>query len=170
MITGVYNNTNTYAHQYAVNTGLTGRINDTARAGGVIANPGESTKVSPGRKSSPAECETCRNRKYKDGSDEMVSFKSAAHISPQASASRVRAHEQEHVSNAFRDAAKKNGKVLAASVSLKTSICPECGRSYVAGGTTATKIQYSNEENPYTKNRKVLDSLSFLGGNLDLAV
>lgn len=170
MITGVYNNTNTYANQYAVNTGLTGRINDTARTGGVIANPGESTKVSPGRKSSPAQCETCRNRKYKDGSDEMVSFKSAAHISPQASASRVRAHEQEHVSNAFKDAAKKNGKVLAANVSLKTSICPECGRSYVAGGTTATKIQYSNEDNPYTKNRKALDSLSFLGGNLDLAV
>nr|WP_277935223.1 hypothetical protein [Parablautia muri] len=138
--------------------------------GKIIANPGESTKVSPGRKSSPAECETCKNRKYQDGSDEMVSFKSAAHISPQASASRVRAHEQEHVSNAFRDAAKKDGKVLAANVSLKTAICPECGRSYVAGGTTATKIQYSNEDNPYTQNRKALDSLSFLGRNLDMAV
>ena len=54
----------------------------------VVKNPGESMEVSPGRKSSPAECETCKNRKYKDGSDEMVSFKSAAHISPSASASR----------------------------------------------------------------------------------
>lgn len=170
MITGIYNNMNTYASGYAVSSGGAGRINDVSGTDKVIANPGESTKVAPGRKSSPAQCETCRNRKYKDGSDEMVSFKSAAHISPQASASRVRAHEQEHVSNAFKDAAKKNGKVLAANVSLKTAICPECGRSYVAGGTTATKIQYSNEDNPYTKNRKALDSLSFLGSNLDLAV
>lgn len=170
MVTGIYNNMNTYTNGYTATAGSTSRLGTASEAGKVIANPGESTRVSPGRKSSPAECETCRNRKYQDGSDEMVSFKSAAHISPQASAARVRAHEQEHVSNAFKDAAKKNGKVLAANVSLKTSICPECGRSYVSGGTTATKIQYSNEDNPYTKNRKALDSLSFLGGNLDLAV
>ena len=43
--------------------------------------------------SSSEECQTCKNRKYQDGSDEMVSFKSAAHISPQAAAGRVRAHE-----------------------------------------------------------------------------
>ena len=67
----------------------------------VIRDPNASNITSPGRKSSPAECETCSNRKYQDGSDEMVSFKSAAHISPEASASRVRAHEQEHVSNAY---------------------------------------------------------------------
>lgn len=170
MVTGIYNNMNTYTNGYTTAPGITGRSNAVNETGKVIANPGESTKVSPGRKSSPAECETCKNRKYQDGSDEMVSFKSAAHISPQASASRVRAHEQEHVSNAFRDAAKGNGKVLAANVSLKTAVCPECGRSYVAGGTTATKIQYSNEDNPYTKNRKSLDTLSFLGRNLDLAV
>ena len=77
-----------------------------------ILNPGQSTEVTPGRKSSPAECETCKNRKYQDGSDEMVSFKSAAHISPQASAARVRAHEQEHVSNAYKSAAQNNGQVL----------------------------------------------------------
>ena len=41
--------------------------------------------------SSSEECQTCKNRKYQDGSDEMVSFKSAAHISPQAAAGRVRA-------------------------------------------------------------------------------
>lgn len=48
----------------------------------VTMNPGESNVKSPGRKSSPAECETCKNRKYQDGSDEMVSFKAATHISP----------------------------------------------------------------------------------------
>ena len=38
-----------------------------------------------GRTSSPADCQTCKERKYQDGSDEMVSFKSASHISPEAS-------------------------------------------------------------------------------------
>lgn len=135
-----------------------------------VVNPGESTKVSPGRKSSPAECQTCKNRKYQDGSDEMVSFKSAAHISPEASASRVMAHEQEHVSNAYSKAAKDGGKVVSASVTLKTAVCPECGRSYVSGGTTSTQIKYPNENNPYTQNKKNLDALSLIGNHLDIAV
>ena len=74
---------------------------------GIARNPGESNVKSPGRKSSPAECETCKNRKYQDGSDEMVSFKSATHISPQSAASAVRSHEQEHVANAYKKAAQK---------------------------------------------------------------
>ena len=135
-----------------------------------VKNPGESMQVSPGRKSSPAECETCRNRKYKDGSDEMVSFKSAAHISPGASASRVMAHEMEHVSNAYSKAAQGNGKVLQASVTLQTAICPECGRAYVSGGETRTAIQYKDESNPYQKNRKSLDRDALVGANLDLSV
>lgn len=136
---------------------------------GTIKNPGESTQVAPGRKSSPAECETCKNRKYQDGSDEMVSFKAPAHVSPQASASAVRAHENEHVSNAYAKAAKDGGKVLQASVTMQTAICPECGTSYVAGGETTTKIQYTNEENPYVKNKKAADAAAVVGSNLDLA-
>ena len=135
----------------------------------VIRDPNASRITSPGRKSSPAECETCSNRKYQDGSDEMVSFKSAAHISPEASASRVRAHEQEHVSNVYKKAAQNNGKVLQASVSLKTAICPECGRSYVAGGTTTTQIKYYNEENPYQQDLKATDSIKYRGNNVNLA-
>ena len=131
-----------------------------------VVNPGESTKVSPGRKSSPAECQTCKERKYQDGSDEMVSFKSAAHISPEASASTVRAHEQEHVSNAYRKAAKGDGKVISANVSLQRAICPECGRTYVAGGETTTQIQYS-ESNPYEKNRKQAETGFLIGNNFD---
>ena len=92
---------------------------------GAVKNPGESTEVAPGRKSSPAECETCKNRKYQDGSDEMVSFKSAAHISPTESGTKVRAHEQEHVSNAYKKAAENDGNVLQASVKITTAICPE---------------------------------------------
>lgn len=136
---------------------------------GVINNPGESTKVSPGRKSSPAECQTCKERKYQDGSDEMVSFKSAAHISPNQAAASVRSHEQEHVNNAYKKAAQKNGKVMQASVAIKTAVCPECGRTYVAGGTTTTQIKYGNESNPYQKDRKSQDAMSLVGANINLA-
>lgn len=116
------------------------------------------------------ECQTCENRKYQDGSNEMVSFKSAQHISPMASASRVRAHEQEHVSNAFTKAAQDNGKVLQASVTLKTAVCPECGRSYVAGGETTTKIKYENEENPYVKRMKEIQGDAVRGQNFDVSI
>lgn len=133
-------------------------------------NPGESDVKSPGRKSSPAECETCKNRKYQDGSDEMVSFKSAAHVSPEVAGSRVRAHEQEHVSNAFKKASMNNGKVLSATVSIHTAICPECGRTYVSGGETATQIKYFNEENPYQKGKKTADSSIYAGMHLNVAV
>ncbi len=134
-----------------------------------ILNPSESTQKAPGKLSSPAECETCKNRKYQDGSDEMVSFKSAQHISPESAAARVRGHEAEHVSNAYKDAAMNNGKVLQASVSIKTAVCPECGRTYVCGGETATKIKYSNEDNPYQQARKSIDKQGLLGANIDLA-
>lgn len=136
----------------------------------VIRNPGESTEKQAGRKSSPAECETCKNRKYQDGSDEMVSFKAAAHISPDAAASRVRSHEQEHVSNAYKEAEQNNGKVMSCNVSIHTAVCPECGRTYVSGGTTATQIKYFNEENPYQKEMKSSDAANkYLGMNVDLA-
>ena len=116
------------------------------------------------------ECQTCKKRKYKDGSDEMVSFKSPTHISPESAASAVRAHEQEHVSNAYSKAAMKNGEVIAASVSIHMGICPECGRTYVAGGTTHTQIKYYNEDNPYQKSLKSADRAKYSGMNLDVAV
>lgn len=138
----------------------------------IIRNPGESTEKQAGKKSSPAECETCKNRKYQDGSDEGdVSFKAAAHIDPKAAAARVRGHEQEHVSNAYQKAAKSNGKVVSCNVSIHTDICPECGRTYVSGGTTATQIRYRNEENPYQKEMKSSDAANkYRGMNFDEAV
>ena len=136
----------------------------------VIRNPGESTEKQAGKKSSPAECKTCSERKYQDGSDEDVSFKAAAHIDPDAAASRVRSHEQEHVSNAYKKAAQNNGKVVSCNVSIHTSICPECGRTYVSGGTTATQIKYYNEENPYQKEMKSSDAANkYRGMNVDMA-
>ena len=114
------------------------------------------------------ECETCKNRKYQDGSDEMVSFKAPGHISPQASVATVMAHEQQHVSNAYSKAGENNGKVVSASVTLHTSICPECGRSYVSGGVTNTAIKYINDS--YGASKKNYDAAKgAVGGNIDLA-
>lgn len=148
---------------------VTNRYGNFADSPAIVRNPGESTQKTAGRQSSPAECETCKNRKYQDGSDEMVSFKSAAHISPDAAAGRVRAHEQEHVSNAYKKAATKNGEVISASVSIHTSICPECGRTYVSGGETKTQIKYFNEENPYQQDKKATDGITYRGMNVDVA-
>lgn len=138
---------------------------------GAVLNPGASESVAPGKKSSPAECETCKNRKYQDGSDEMVSFKTAQHISPNEAASRVRGHEEEHVSNAYNKAAQNNGEVVACSVAIHTAVCPECGRTYVSVGDTTTQIKYYNEENPYQQNMKSSDAANkYSGANVDLAV
>ena len=121
-----YSLTGNYGYGYSTGTVSSARPEEK----GMVVNPGKSDVEKPGRKSSPAECETCKNRKYQDGSDEMVSFKSASHISPQASASRVRAHEQEHVTNAYNKAAQNNGKVLSAQ-------CP-CGPRYAPNAALST--------------------------------
>ena len=139
-------------------------------SGSINKNPGESDVQKVGRASSPADCQTCKERKYQDGSDEMVSFKAASHIPKEAAASVVRAHEQEHVANAYSKAEQKNGKVVRASVAIHTAVCPECGRSYIAGGTTSTQIRYPNESNPYQQNLKAMDAAKLRGLNIDYAV
>ncbi len=134
------------------------------------ADAAEDEEKVPGEKSSPAECETCKNRKYQDGSDEMVSFKAAGHIAPGNAASVVLGHEHEHVSNAYRKAELNNGEVQRCSVRLKMDVCPECGRSYVSGGVTSTQIKYYHESNPYQKELKSSDAINkYQGANVDIA-
>lgn len=90
-------------------------------------------------KAEDGECETCENRRYQDGSDDPgVSFKSATKISPEAAASAVRGHEMEHVYRNQAKAAREGKKVVSQSVVIKSAICPECGKPYVAGGETRT--------------------------------
>lgn len=122
------------------------------------------------KRSGAVECKTCKSRQYQDGSNESdVSFKAPGHISPQSSVSMVRAHEQQHVSNAYQKEAG-GARVISASVSIKMAVCPECGRSYAAGGETRTAIKY-NEDNPYGKNNKSRDAASgAIGSNFDEAV
>lgn len=85
------------------------------------------------------ECQTCKERTYQDGSDDPgVSFKTPANIDPDTAASVVRGHEQEHVSHEQAAARREGRKVVSQSVTLHSSICPECGRTYISGGTTRT--------------------------------
>ena len=120
--------------------------------------------------SASGECQTCKNRKYVDGSNEgNVSFKTPGHISPENSAATVRAHEQEHVANARAKGSKKNAQLISANVRLQTSVCPECGRAYVSGGLTTTTIKYMNEDNPYIKMKKAMDAEALAGSFIDIA-
>lgn len=137
---------------------------------GQISGENESIQGNRTGKAVPkGECQTCARRSYVDGSNEgNVSFKAPGHIAPEASAGVVMSHEKEHVANAKREGNKPGNELISATVSLKTAICPECGRSYVAGGTTRTLIKYGNSE--YDKNRKAADLDAVLGANVDMAV
>ena len=86
-----------------------------------------------------SECQTCKERKYQDGSDDPgVSFKTPTHIGPDQAASAVRGHENEHVVREQSKAQREDRKVVSQSVTYHTDICPECGKVYVSGGTTRT--------------------------------
>ncbi len=106
-------------------------------------------------------CETCENRTYVDGSNENdVSFKSPGHIAPESAASRVMAHEYEHVRNAYQEDKEEGKELVSVSVSLKTAICPECGKTYVAGGETRTTMRNGVEENPYAKQQEAYSNFA----------
>lgn len=103
----------------------------------IVQANGEIKEVSPAQ--GVEGCQTCKNRRYVDESnDSSVSYQSPTHISPEASASKVMAHEREHVTNEQARAERDNRRVVSQTVSLSTSICPECGKVYVSGGTTRT--------------------------------
>ena len=125
----------------------------------------DNTVASSG-KVNPIECEICKNRRYQDGSDEMVSFKTPGKISPEESYAKVSAHEQEHVTNAVAEGSKPGKELISANVSLKTALCPECGKAYVAGGTTRTMMKTYGED-PFSKNQKAFEAEATKGNNID---
>ncbi len=105
-------------------------------------------RVSGRRDFDSYECQTCKNRKYKDGSDDPgVSFKTPTRISPENAASAIRSHEYEHVSHARAKAQREDQKILSQSVTYHTDVCPECGRVYMSGGTTRTV--FASSQDPY---------------------
>lgn len=97
------------------------------------------------------ECKTCRARKYRDGSaDPGVSFKVPAHIPPEQSFAVITTHEQEHL---FREKAKarlEGREVVTQYISYQFAKCPECGRTYVAGGEAVTVTAPARRTDPYT--------------------
>lgn len=95
------------------------------------------------------DCQTCKSRKYQDGSDDPgVSFQTPQHIDPASSASVVLGHEREHVMREQAKANSEGGKVISQAVVLHGAICPECGRYYIAGGTTYTTTRTGGEKSP----------------------
>ncbi len=93
------------------------------------------------------ECQTCKERKYQDGSDDPgVSFKTPTHIGPDQAASAVRGHENEHVVREQAKARQEGRKVVSQSVTYHTDICPECGKVYVSGGTTRTITKANTDQ------------------------
>lgn len=114
----------------------------------------------------PSECQTCKNRRYQDGSDEMVSFKSPGTINPKETYAKIMGHEQEHVANARAEGRKENKELVSANVTLQTSICPECGRSYISGGTTKTIMRTYNDD-AFSQNLKSMERDAATGDNVD---
>lgn len=93
------------------------------------------------------DCETCKNRKYQDGSDDPgVSFKTPSNISPDEAASKVRSHEYEHVNRNRAKAEREDKEIVSQTVTIKTSVCPECGTPYVSGGQTDTVIRAKKDD------------------------
>jgi len=84
-------------------------------------------------------CHTCENRRYVDQSnDASVSFQTPTKISPSMAGAAVAAHEQEHVRNEQANALREDREIVNQSVTLHYDTCPECGKTYVSGGTTRT--------------------------------
>lgn len=93
------------------------------------------------------ECQTCKNRKYQDESnDPGVSFKTASKINPAGVEAAVRGHEQEHVTRNQAKADREGKEIVYQNVTIKRAICPECGKSYVAGGETKTVTRTKQDE------------------------
>ena len=113
------------------------------------------------------ECETCKNRKYVDVSnDPSVSFQTPTHVNPNAAMFAVAAHEGEHVRNEQTKADRDGRKVLSQSVSIHTSICPECGRTYVSGGQTKT-VTAPDKPDDFNNDRQDTQ-IPTQGGRIDL--
>lgn len=97
------------------------------------------------------ECQTCKRRKYSDrSSDPTVSFQTPTSLSPEQASTAVRAHEQQHVVHEQARARENGQRVVSQSVTIHSAICPECGRSYVSGGTTTTTTKPADSGNGYS--------------------
>jgi hypothetical protein len=104
----------------------------------------------------PHECQTCKSRKYQDSSsDPSVSYQSPTHIGPNQAGAAVASHESEHVAHEQAKAEREGRKIVSQTVSLSTSICPECGRIYISGGVTRTVTADKRDNTPEVPEKTV---------------
>lgn len=119
------------------------------------------------------ECQTCKNRKYVDGSnDPGVSFKTPTHVDPKNAASAVMSHEQEHVRHETAKASAQDRKIISQSVQIETSVCPECGKVYVSGGktTTTTKSDGDGDKKDFFKDNYNKAMSNHFGKSIDTRI
>ena len=84
------------------------------------------------------ECETCKNRKYQDGSDDPgVSFKTPSNIAPEEAAARVRSHENEHV---YRNRANSYFKNICMP-GMRNTLCVRRSDGYSNKNKTGQAVQ-----------------------------
>lgn len=130
-------------------TGLKGADDEKA------ANPALEGSKSAQEVMEEGECQTCKERKYQDGSDDPgVSFKTPTKIAPEQAAAAVRGHENEHVVREQGKAQREDRKVVSQSVTYHTAICPECGKAYVSGGTTETVTKANTDQQAQQQNEQ----------------
>jgi hypothetical protein len=82
-------------------------------------------------------------------------------LSPDAAAAAVAQHENQHVAHE-KQKAERNGQIAHSTVTIKTSVCPDCGRIYVSGGETRTTISDTKKTAPPQEQDK--------GGAIDISV
>lgn len=154
-----------YTIPYSGNNSIGHAVGAISRVQGVAPVNGRTAQAV--MKAKPSECQTCKERKYIDKSnDSDVSFQIPTHVSPEASYAAVSAHEQQHVAGAVSEGSKEGNRLISASVTLKMAVCPECGTPYVAGGVTRSQIAY-NESNPYERARKTVEGSLLKGMYVD---
>ena len=119
------------------------------------SNPALEEAKSPQEVMEEGECQTCKERKYQDGSDDPgVSFKTPTNVAPEQAASAVRGHENEHVVREQAKAQREDRKVVSQSVTYHTAICPECGKAYVSGGETRTVTKAADSQQADQQNQQ----------------
>ncbi len=133
------NNTN-LSKNIAFNNGIRNNVENKTTAG---------IQKKDVNKTQTGECQTCKERRYQDGSnDSGVSFKNPTKLTPDQAASAVISHEKEHYTREASRAESENKDVLVNSIRLESSICPDCGRSYISGGETTTVTRTRKNQSP----------------------
>lgn len=106
-------------------------------------------------------CETCQTRTCQDvSSDAGVTFQAPTGIPASTSGVAVAAHEGQHVTRETADAQADGAIVAQKKVTLQTDNCPDCGKTYIAGGKTSiTTIKKPNPSLTVQSGKQMMGAL-----------